>query len=96
MRYGEGRDAGIEGGICIWHATRVAQLIDDLRMRSVTAGTFEVRLRGVQPNDRATPVRPDMTPVPQPTSSTRSPALAPTKSRNGPAIRRLHRAIKCS
>src|SRR6516162_10032031 len=38
----------------------------------------------------------DITPVPHPTSSTRSPALTPTKSRNGPARRRLQRAMKCS
>src|SRR6516225_7129568 len=51
------RDAGIEGGVRIWHATCVAQLIDDIRVRSLAAGAFEVGLRGVQPDDRTTPVR---------------------------------------
>jgi len=53
----EGRDAGIEGAVRIWHATCVAELIDDIWVRSVAAGAFEVGLGGVQPDDRTTPLR---------------------------------------
>src|SRR6516162_9218967 len=51
---GEGRDAGIEGCICISHATSVAEFIDDVRMRSVAAGAFEIGLRCVYSDHRTT------------------------------------------